>query len=304
MTENATAPASPATRPLDAMGALVTVGLCLSWGLNQVAVKLALGAVPPLTQAAIRSAVATVLVVLWMVARRIPVFGRDRSLVPGLWAGVLFTLEFLFLYLGLVWTTASRAVLFLYLAPFLVVLGGRIFLPSDRFRPSQWAGLALSFAGVVMAFGLPTQAAAPRQLVGDFMIVGAAAAWAATTLVIKASRLNRASSEKTLLYQLVVSAPLLALAAFAAGERLPGLPGGVALAALAYQTVWIVCITYVVWFAFIVRYSAARLSAFTFLTPLFGVAAGHLLLAEPLTHAFLAAVVLVAAGLALVNRPR
>jgi len=51
------------------------------------------------------------------------------------------------------------------------------------------------------------------------------------------------------------------------------------------------------------RYSASRLAAFTFLTPLFGVAAGHLVLSEPLTPAFAAAVVLVAAGLVLVNRP-
>jgi len=54
----------------------------------------------------------------------------------------------------------------------------------------------------------------------------------------------------------------------------------------------------------VVRCSAARLSVFTFLTPLFGVAAGHLVLGEPLTPAFAVAVALVAAGLLLVNRPR
>jgi drug/metabolite transporter (DMT)-like permease len=52
------------------------------------------------------------------------------------------------------------------------------------------------------------------------------------------------------------------------------------------------------------RYSANRLSAFTFLTPIFGVLAGYLVLDEPLTPAFGAAVALVAAGLILVNRPR
>jgi len=52
------------------------------------------------------------------------------------------------------------------------------------------------------------------------------------------------------------------------------------------------------------RYSASRLSAFTFLTPLFGVAAGHLVLGDPLTPAFALAVGLVVTGLVLVNRPR
>jgi drug/metabolite transporter (DMT)-like permease len=43
---------------------------------------------------------------------------------------------------------------------------------------------------------------------------------------------------------------------------------------------------------------------FTFLAPLFGVAAGHLVLNEPLTPAFALAAVLVAGGIVLVNRPR
>ena len=82
------------------------------------------------------------------------------------------------------------------------------------------------------------------------------------------------------------------------------MPSALALGALAYQTVWVVSVTYVVWFALVVRYSATRLSAFTFLTPLFGVAAGHLVLNEPLTPPFALAVALVALGLVLVNRPR
>ena len=119
-----------------------------------------------------------------------------------------------------------------------------------------------------------------------------------------ASTLARVSSEKTMLYQLVVSAPMLALGAVVFGERMAAMPSLVSLASLAYQTVWVVSVTFVLWFALIVRYSASRLSVFTFLTPLFGVAAGHLVLGEPLTPAFAAAVALVATGLILVNRPR
>jgi drug/metabolite transporter (DMT)-like permease len=141
-------------------------------------------------------------------------------------------------------------------------------------------------------------------MLGDVMMVGAAAGWAATTLVIKASALNRVSAEKTMLYQLVVSAPLLAVGALAFGEHIDAMPSALALGALAYQIIWVVSVTYVVWFALVVRYSATRLSAFTFLTPLFGVAAGHLVLDEPLTLAFALAVALVALGLVLVNRPR
>jgi len=133
-------------------------------------------------------------------------------------------------------------------------------------------------------------------------MVGGALFWAATTLTIKASPLTRASAEKVMLYQLVVSGPIMAVAAFAAGERMTDMPSALAVGSMVYQTVWVVSVTFVIWFALIARYSATRLSAFTFLTPLFGVAAGHLVLNEPLTLAFGAAVLLVAAGLMLVNR--
>ena len=96
----------------------------------------------------------------------------------------------------------------------------------------------------------------------------------------------------------------MAATALIIGEHITHMPSALALGSLAYQTVWVVSITFVVWFALIARYSASRLSAFTFLTPLFGVAAGHFVLGEPLTPAFAAAVALVAVGLMLVNRAR
>ncbi|MFY9598832.1 MAG: DMT family transporter [Pseudolabrys sp.] len=292
------------TRPLDALAAGIVVVLCLSWGFNQVATKLAINDIPPLTQAAVRSAVAAVLISAWCRLRGIALLRRDGTLWFGVAAGLLFATEFILIFQGLLYTTASRATLFIYLAPFFVVLGARIVLPADRFSAAQWLGLTLSFIGMLIAFGVPTPAMDPRQIIGDVMMVGAALFWAATTLIIKASPLTRVSAEKVMLYQLVVSAPVMAATALAVGEHITHMPSVLALGALAYQTIWVVSVTFVVWFALIARFSASRLSAFTFLTPLFGVAAGHLVLGEPLTPAFAAAVALVAAGLVLVNRAR
>ena len=297
-------PPCPSSRPLDATAIAVTIGLCLSWGFNNVAIKLAIHDIPPLIQSSARSLIAALLVGAWAQTRGIPLLKRDGTLRAGILTGVLFALEFLLIYRGLVWTTATRGVLFLYLAPFFVVIGSRWLVPGDHFHLSQWLGLLLSFVGIVIAFGLPTPAADSRQVLGDLMLVGGAAAWAATTLTIKASALNRISAEKTLLYQLVVSAPLLGVGAIVFSERIAATPSAVAIGAFAYQTVYVVSITFTIWFVLVVRYSAARLSVFTFLTPLFGVAAGHLVLGEPLTPAFAVAVALVAAGLLLVNRPR
>jgi drug/metabolite transporter (DMT)-like permease len=295
---------NPVSRPLDALAVALAVVLCLSWGVNQVAVKLALPEIPPLIQAAFRSTFAALMVVAWSRWRGVKLMEMDGTLTPGVVAGVLFGLEFMLIYRGLVWTSASRASLFLYTAPFFVVIGARWFLPGDRFDKWQWVGLLLSFAGIVIAFGVPTPGGDPRELIGDLMLLGAGAAWGATTLIIKASSLARVSFEKTLLYQLIVSAPMLALCAQLIGERVVAAPSAVAVGSLVYQTIWISAVTYLAWFALIQRYSASRLSAFTFLTPLFGVAAGHLVLGDPLTPAFAVAVALVVGGLVLVNRPR
>jgi drug/metabolite transporter (DMT)-like permease len=295
---------TPASRPLDGAAMALAIVLCLSWGFNQVAIKLALPEIPPLIQAAFRSTVGALIVIVWARSRGVRLMEADGTLVPGLSAGALFALEFILIFRGLIWTDASRASLFIYSAPFFVVIGSRWLIPGDRFDRWQWLGLLLSFTGIAVAFGVPVPDADARVLLGDLMLLAAGAAWGATTLVIKASALARSSFEKTLLYQLIVSAPVLVVSALLAGERVAGTPSALAIGALAYQTFWVVGVTYLAWFALILRYSASRLSAFTFLTPIFGVAAGHLVLGEPLTPGFILAAVLVAGGLVLVNRPR
>lgn len=304
MSTTAQPAAKAAPRHLDAGAVAMIIFLCLCWGFNQVAIKLVLPDVPPLLQGAIRSGGAAILVALWTFMRGISFSLKDGTLRGGLLAGFLFGLEFLLIYPGLQFTTASRATLFMYVAPFVVVIGSRWLVPGDHFRPSQWLGLLLSFAGLALAFGVPTPSDDPRQIVGDLMLLAAGIAWGATTLVVKASALNSARPEKTLLYQLVISVVMLGAGALALGETITHAPSVLTVTLLTYQTVWVVSVTFLIWFSLIVTYSASRLSAFTFLTPLFGVAAGHVVLGDPITPAFAGAVALVIAGLILVNRPK
>jgi len=293
---------SPAGRPLTIGAIAVMLLLCLSWGLNQVAIKLALPDIPPLTMATIRSAGGLMVVLLVARLRGVDVFRRDGTLTAGIWAGVLFGLEFVVIYRGLVWTSATRAVVFLYVAPFVVALGS--FRLGERLGPSQWGGLALSFAGVVLAIGVPQAEVNATTLAGDVLVLAGGVLWAATTLVVKLTPLLRAPAEKTLAYQLAVSIPILGAGALLSGEQVPAVPGPLALMSLAYQTIWVVGLTFLFWFMLMRTYSASKLSAFTFITPLFGVAAGYFVLHDPLTLAFGGAAVLVIAGLFLVNRPQ
>jgi drug/metabolite transporter (DMT)-like permease len=291
-----------AGRPLSAGAVALMLMLCLSWGFNQIAVKLALPDIPPMLQALIRSAGALPVLLLIARLRGVKIFVADGTLGAGLFAGALFGLEFVLIFQGLRLTSASRAVVFLYTAPFFVALGSYQFL-GERLKPSQWGGLALSFGGVALAIGVPQANVDAKVLLGDLLVVGGGAMWAATTLLVKATSLLRAPPEKALGYQVVVSIPILAFAAWISGESITRFPGPLALSLAAYQAFWVVGLTFLLWFSLVRTYSASKLSAFTFITPLFGVVASYFIMHDTLTLAFGAAALLVIAGLYLVNRP-
>jgi drug/metabolite transporter (DMT)-like permease len=291
-----------AGRPLSPGAVALMLMLCLSWGFNQIAVKLALPDIPPMLQATIRSAAALPVLLLIARLRGVKIFASDGTLGAGLFAGVLFGLEFVLIFRGLLLTSASRAVVFLYTAPFFVALGSYQFL-GERLRASQWGGLGLSFAGVALAIGVPQANVDADVLLGDLMIVGGGALWAATTLIAKGTALRNAAPEKALGYQVALSIPILGFAAWISGETIARVPGPLAMSLMAYQAVWVVGLTFLLWFALVQTYSASKLSAFTFITPLFGVVASYFIMHDTLTLAFGAAAVLVIAGLYLVNRP-
>lgn len=289
---------------LDGLAITSLVLCCFLWGLNQVAVKAALPEIPALWQAAARSVGGALLVWGWSAWRGVALFGRDGTGRAGLLAGLLFGAEFACIFLGLEYTSASRMVVFLYLAPFVVALGMPFISRAERLAPVQAIGLVIAFASVASAFaeGFSQPAVGPRQWIGDALGLMAGALWGATTLVVRASTLSQAAAEKTLLYQLAVSGVVLALAAASSAAPLPLSLSPLAAGSMAFQVVVISFASYLVWFWLVRSYPATRLSAATMLTPIFGLLLGAWLLDEPITPRLLAALAGVAAGIYLVNR--
>ena len=291
-------------RPIDGWAALLIVACCACWGMNQVAVKIANAGIPPMLQAGLRSTVSALLLLGWAWVRGIPLFSRDGSLLAGVAAGAVFGFEFLVLYQGLEWTTASRGVLFLYSMPFFVAIGAHLLIPGDRLTVMKVIGLIAAFGGLAMALGEGLVGGAGEgDLVGDIMCIVAGIAWAATTIIIRTTTLRFVSAEKVLFYQLAVSAPLMIGASFVAGEGAPSFTDPGVVLAFAYTAIVVAFISYVGWFWLLSRYSPSAMSVFTFLTPIFGAFAGALVLGEALTLRLLLALALVAFGIFLVNRP-
>lgn len=289
----------PTRLPLDPFACGLMLLLCIVWGFQQVSIKLVEQDVAPVLQLAIRSGIAALVlgaITLWREGRG--AFG-DGTLLPGLGVGLLFTLEFFFISEGLVRTSASHIAVFLYTAPIFAALGLHLILPEERLSPVQWLGVLVAFGGIALAFlGKPGNAAG--SLFGDALGICAAIAWGATTVLIRGSSLSEAAPVKTLFYQLGVAGVVL-LAVAAATGRLGLVPSDRALLSLGFQVVVVALISYLGWFWLLRRYLASRLSMLSFMTPLFGVGFGVLVLGEPLDSSFIFSGLLVLGGLLLVT---
>lgn len=287
---------------IDTVAVALMILLTLSWGFNNILVKITNVGFNPVFATCIRSAIAAVFVFAWCRWRGIALFERDGTLLPGIVAGALFGLEFALIFFGLDFTSVARSVLMTNTMPFWVLVGAH-FLLGERMSVRKVAGLVLAFLGVGIVFSDKLSVIGPNAIVGDLMCLAAGLLWGATTLVIKSTRLAHASAEKILLYQLAVSAfvvlPLVPLAGPVLREI-----SVVATATLLFQAVYIAAFTYVLWFWLVRHYPASGLSSFAFLTPVFGVFLGGVLLDEPLSPRIFVALAMVAAGLIIVNAPQ
>lgn len=304
MSVSAAAASSPRSKDhLDLRAVLIMLACCLCWAGGQVTIKIANTGISPVLHAGVRSILAAALVFAWSRYRSIPLFRRDRTLWPGLLIGVMFSVEFMLLFWGLSFTTASRGVVFLYCAPFVVAFGAHFLIPGDRLTLPKTLGLVAALAGLLVAVRESFFGAGEPTLVGDLMCFGAAVLWGLVSLVARTSSLHQAPPEKTLLYQLAVSAVLLPIASLALGEAgVTNLSTPVVLSVL-YHAVPLAFVSFLAWYWLLSTYSPTRIAAFTFLTPVFGVIMGNIVLGEALTLPLCVALTLIAFGIALVNRP-
>lgn len=296
---------APTRKPhLDSLAITLLVLCCAFWGFQQILIKSTVDEVPPLWQASLRMGGATLLLLLWCQARGVSLFARDGTLKGGLLAGLLFAGEFCFIYLGLQHTSASRLTVFLYTSPFVVALLLPRVVPSETLKRMQWIGLTIAFSAVAIAFseGFLHSSVVVGQWKGDAMGLAAGILWGLTTLTIRSTTLANASAEKTLFYQVGVTALVAPLLSLALGETWSLNYSAQAWGSLGLQTAVGAFASYLTWMWLLRHYPATQMSSFTFLTPVFALVFGVALLGEPLTLQLTLALVGVAVGIVLVNR--
>lgn len=285
---------------------VILLVLAIIWGGNMAAIKIASREMTPLFMAALRSLVAGGCLFLWLKARGLTVFPGKSIFFHGMVVGLLFGGEFALIYVGLEYTTASRVYVLVYTSPFFVALGAHFFLKADRLNRWKALGLVLAFAGVVALFMRNIGTLSLSTLSGDLMALGAGLLWGATTVYLKRYLAERTVPLQTLFYQVFFSAPLLFVMSMLLEDiRICGVSGisSVLAFSLFYQCIIVAFLSYLVWFELIHRYPVSILHAFSFFTPVLGVfLSGVILLGEGIGPDLITALVLVSAGMVLVNR--
>ncbi|WP_083627638.1 DMT family transporter [Salinicola sp. MH3R3-1] len=284
-------------------GSALTMLFCLALGAQQVAIKMVAADVPPLAQVALRSFPAALLVLVLVYRQGIRMADLRAHLGPGILVGLGFAANFVFIAWGLNYTLASHMSVFLYTAPIFAALGLHLWVPGEQLARRQWIGVALAFGGMVLAMAPATGIDNAGDILwGDFLGLLSGLTWAATTLVIRRSSLSEAPPVQTLCYQLTITWLLLLPASALLGDLDHIQFTGIAIASLAFQTLVISFAALLLWFTLLRRYLASQLGIFSFLSPVFGVLFGALLLGEPLTANFLAGGIALLIGLLVVTR--
>ena len=289
----------PDRRPLDPSGFWIMLALATLFGANNLLIKFGNQGLQPVFFAGVRSIVAVVFLASWMRIRGL-VFALDLWR-QGLLAGLLFSSEFLFLFLALDHTSVVRASSLFYAMPIWLALAAHFLFPGERLTARRSVGFALGFAAVVLTF-------AGRGDVGDAGIWGDLAAtlagmsWAGVVVVSRKTRFGTASPEAQIFWQVAISALLLTALAPLFGAPLVRDFDTTQAVLLGVQAVGVVCLGFVTWFWLIGRYYASTVASFSFLTPILSAFLGWMVLGEAVTWTSPIALGLLVAGLVLINR--
>jgi drug/metabolite transporter (DMT)-like permease len=265
--------------------------------------KLAAPDISAVMQIALRSGLSALMVYpMIKLAKGTSLWGRDY-LLAGILVGLLFAAEFFLVAQALRFTSAAHTVVLLYTAPIFVALGLHWKLPSERLSLIQWLGIACAFFGIVIAFLFrPTasQAAASSALWGDALALLAGVLWAATTIAVRLTKLAEAPATQTLFYQLFIAFLVLLPVAFFMGQATIHW-SVLSLTSLLFHTVVVSFASYLIWFWLLKKYLASQLGVFSFLTPIFGMCFGVILLNEQLELNFLVGTCFVLMGVMVVS---
>lgn len=289
----------PANQDLSVLTVLFTIFLCILFGSNAVAIKMAFQGLGVFTTAGIRFSVAAIVIFLW--AR---LTGKQLGLKKGqgrqiLILSIIFWAQLSLFYFGLSKSNASRGTLLANLVPFFILFLAHVFIPGDRITRKKFFGILLGFGGIVFMFADKGDMSADFRK-GDLIILAGTFLWSCNAVYLK-NIISGYNAFQIVLYNTAIAAPLFFLEAFLFDSAMIFNFDGRVLGAVLYQSLVTASFGFVTWNSMLQKYGAVALHSFVFIMPIAGVALGGLILDEPITSKIIVALALITSGILVVH---
>ena len=288
-------------RPVDFLAATFLIIFSILLGLNQVMVKLVNEGMHPVFQVALRSTFAIFPILIYCFILKKKIIINNGSLIPGIIAGILFAIEFIFLFTALDYSTVTRVSLIFYTMPVWLTLAAHFLIENDKLNLNKILGLIIALAGLFLAVYEPTTGYDTSQFYGDAYSLLASLCWATIAIMLKTTRLSNATPETQLLYQLVVSGIILLPLSMQLNDYVRNINLDLILI-FSFQVIVIMCMGFIGWLWIMSKYSASSTSSFAFLTPIFGVLFGWLIMDDPINKQIYLSLFFTCLGIYLINK--
>ena len=288
---------------IDAFGAIALISFSLLLGINHVVIKIVNLGLNPIFFAGIRSFIAFIFIIIWMKLVDKPIVFNSKYIKISIIAGIIFALEFLFLFLALDFTTVSRNSIIYYSMPLWLTILLLFTKNNEKISFLKFLGLILAFIGVVLSvtnFKINLILNSPN-LIGDILAFLAALFWALLIIIAKNSSFSKVSPEMQLLWMVMVSGPILTIFSLFIEDPIRNFQL-IHIWGIIFQSIIVVAGGFLFWLWLLSKYPASGVASFSFLTPIFTIFFGWLILSEVMTFDFLIAAFLVISGLILINR--
>jgi drug/metabolite transporter (DMT)-like permease len=272
------------------------------WGLSFPTMKIGLGVMQPFTFLLLRSVVSAA-AIFGLIFVRSGTSSPPRGRPEFWWNAILHNTMFVLLYYGAAITTSGRTSVFLYTQPLFYAALAVWLIPSERLGIRSVLGFVAAFLGIVVMFGEKLGAGGAGALLGDALVILAALVWGIQSFYLH-QRLKGIDPFRIAAWTQLVAIPFFFVFALIGKMALPNFSDGDVIVAVGYNGLVGTGLVMVLWVRLLADYPPTRVSAFMFLTPVFGLFMSSLILSESLTGYMLAGAALVAAGIYFVNTDR
>lgn len=277
----------------------LTVLLCILFGSNSVAIKLALEGLGPFTTAGTRFTIAVFAIFMWARFKQIPLSLTQKQWGQMVVLSLIFTCQLSLFYHGLVKTSASHGVLISNLLPLMVMVLAHLFIPGDTITVRKSMGILLGFIGVMFLF-FDDPGLTGNYQKGDAMILAAVCLWSCNSVFVKRIIADYHPVQITL-YPMIFSIPLFFASGFFWDDPMIKTVDPAIIGAILYQAIITASFGFIMWNTLLQEHGATTMHSFIFIMPLAGVFFGVWILDEVFTRYLMASIVCIVMGIMIAN---